>query len=135
MTERRNRTDKPEPPSNTTGKILSFIRERRYQPSERLPSERDFAEKFDTSRGAVREALAALEAMRIIERRPNSGIYLRNSDESSIEASSFMPSQAFLFRPKKSPMSLKCGAYSKYKPLDWPAPAGRPIISEILAKS
>jgi len=86
MTERRNRTDKPEPPSNTTGKILSFIRERRYQPSERLPSERDFAEKFDTSRGAVREALAALEAMRIIERRPNSGIYLRNSDESSIEA-------------------------------------------------
>ena len=73
MTE-RNRTEKPEPPSNAIGKILSFIRERRYQPSERLPSERDFAEKFDTSRGAVREALAALEAMRVIERRPNSGI-------------------------------------------------------------
>ncbi len=85
MTE-RNRTEKPEPPSNAIGKILSFIRERRYQPSERLPSERDFAEKFDTSRGAVREALAALEAMRVIERRPNSGIYLRNSNESSIEA-------------------------------------------------
>ncbi|WP_371424885.1 FadR/GntR family transcriptional regulator [Tardiphaga sp.] len=85
MTE-RNRTEQPEPPSNAIGKILSFIRERRYQPSERLPSERDFAEKFDTSRGAVREALAALEAMRVIERRPNSGIYLRNSDESSIEA-------------------------------------------------
>mgnify|MGYP003428871996 CR=1 FL=1 len=60
MTE-RNRTDKLEAPSNAIGKILSFIRERRYQPSERLPSERDFAEKFDTSRGAVREALAALE--------------------------------------------------------------------------
>lgn len=85
MTE-RNRTDKPEAPSNAIGKILSFIRERRYQPSERLPSERDFAEKFETSRGAVREALAALEVMRVIERRPNSGIYLRNSDESSIEA-------------------------------------------------
>lgn len=85
MTE-RNRTDKPESPSNTIGKILSFIRERRYQPSERLLSERDFAERFDTSRGAVREALAALEAMRVIERRPNSGIYLRNSDESSIDA-------------------------------------------------
>ena len=73
MTE-RNRTNNPEPPSNTIGKILSFIRERHYQPAERLPSERDFAEKFDTSRGAVREALAALEAMRVIERRPNSGI-------------------------------------------------------------
>ncbi len=85
MTE-RNRTDKIEPSSNAIGKILSFIRERRYQPSERLPSERDFAERFDTSRGAVREALAALESMRVIERRPNSGIYLRNSEESSIDA-------------------------------------------------
>jgi DNA-binding FadR family transcriptional regulator len=85
MTE-RNRTAKLDAPSNAIGKILSFIHERRYQPSERLPSERDFAEKFDTSRGAVREALAALESMRVIERRPNSGIYLRNSDESSIEA-------------------------------------------------
>ena len=37
MTE-RNRTDKLEAPSNAIGKILSFIRERRYQPSERLPS-------------------------------------------------------------------------------------------------
>ena len=34
MTE-RNRTEKPEAPSNAIGKILSFIRERRYQPSER----------------------------------------------------------------------------------------------------
>jgi DNA-binding FadR family transcriptional regulator len=82
----RNRIDKVKAPPNAIGKILTFIRERRYQPLERLPSERDFAEKFDTSRNAVREALAALEAMRVIERRPNSGIYLRNSDESSIDA-------------------------------------------------
>lgn len=82
----RNPISKQEVPSNATGKILAFIRERRYEPSERLPSERDFAEKFETSRGAVREALATLEAMRVVERRPNSGIYLRNSDESSIEA-------------------------------------------------
>lgn len=34
----------------------------------------------------MREALASLETMRVIERRPNSGIFLRNSDESSIEA-------------------------------------------------
>lgn len=85
MTE-RHRTKKLEIPSNAVSKILSFVRERRYQPSERLPSERDFAEKFGTSRGAVREALATLDAMRVVERRPNSGIYLRNSDESSIEA-------------------------------------------------
>src|ERR1700734_904255 len=75
-----------EPRSDAVGKILTFIRERRYQALERLPSEREFAEKFSTSRGAVREALAALEAMRVVERRPNSGIFLRNSDERSIEA-------------------------------------------------
>lgn len=83
---KRNRTEKLETPSNAVSKILSFVRERRYQPSERLPSERDFAEKFGTSRGAVREALATLEAMRVVERRPNSGIYLRSPDENSIEA-------------------------------------------------
>jgi DNA-binding FadR family transcriptional regulator len=70
----------------TIGKILGFIRERRYAHSERLPSERDFAEKFGNSRAAIREALAALEVMRVVERRPNSGIYLRSSEERSIEA-------------------------------------------------
>ncbi|GEP12318.1 FadR/GntR family transcriptional regulator [Methylobacterium gnaphalii] len=72
--------------SATIAKILGFIRERRYEQSERLPSERDFAEKFGSSRAAIREALAALEVMRVIERRPNSGIYLRSSGERSIEA-------------------------------------------------
>ena len=81
-----SQVEKTDAPANAIGKILSFIRERRYRPTERLPSERDFAEKFDTSRSAVREALAALEAMRVIERRPNSGIYLRNTDDSSVEA-------------------------------------------------
>lgn len=77
---------KQEVASSAVGKILTFIRARNYEPMERLPSERDFAEKFETSRGAIREALATLEAMRVIERRPNSGIYLRQWDQSSIEA-------------------------------------------------
>jgi DNA-binding FadR family transcriptional regulator len=98
----KNRTDKASaPPSNAIGKILSFIHERRYQPAERLPSERDFAEKFDTSRGAVREALAALESMRVIERRPNSGIYLRNSEESSIEALVLHAESGLPFEPRE----------------------------------
>ena len=82
----QNRAVNLEPRLDAVGKILTFIRERRYQALERLPSEREFAEKFGTSRGAVREALAALEAMRVVERRPNSGIFLRNSDERSVEA-------------------------------------------------
>ncbi|MCX8955722.1 GntR family transcriptional regulator, partial [Ruegeria sp. NA] len=50
-------------------------------------SEREFAEKFNTPRPAVREAFTALEALRVVERRPQAGIYLRDlSEDSSIDA-------------------------------------------------
>jgi len=87
---------------NVVGKILSFIDERRYQPNERLPSERDFSDRFNVSRGAVREALAALESMRVIERRPNSGIFLRNAEESSIEALVLRASSGLPFQPEET---------------------------------
>lgn len=82
-------------------KIMVFIEERRYQPTERLPSERDLAERFHTSRGAVREALAALESMRVVERRPNSGIYLRKPDETSIEALVLQAQSGLPFQPEE----------------------------------
>ena len=44
--------------------------------SGRTPSERELAEHFAVSRGQIREALAILEALRIVERRAKSGIYL-----------------------------------------------------------
>lgn len=43
----------------------------------KAPSERELAESFSVSRGQVRESLAILESMNIIERRAKSGIYLR----------------------------------------------------------
>lgn len=68
------------------GEILKFIRERHFQSGERLFSEREFAEKFSTTRSAVREAFTALEALRVIERRPQAGIFLRDlSADSSID--------------------------------------------------
>ena len=51
----------------------------------RTPSERELAEHFTVSRGQVREALAILEAMRIVERRAKSGIYLTGRP-ASVEA-------------------------------------------------
>lgn len=51
----------------------------------RTPSERELAEHFGISRGQLREALAILEAMRIVERRAKSGIYL-TATEASVEA-------------------------------------------------
>jgi len=54
----------------------------------KAPSERDLAEHFSVSRGQVREALAILEAMQVIERRAKSGIYV-NPGIGGIEAMSF----------------------------------------------
>ena len=67
--------------------IIDYLKERRLQPGDRLPSERDLAERLGAGRNAVREALATLVTLRMIESRPNSGIYLRHvARESSFEA-------------------------------------------------
>jgi GntR family transcriptional regulator, transcriptional repressor for pyruvate dehydrogenase complex len=65
-----------EAPEGVTAQILSLIQERKLVPGDKLPSERALAQRLNVSRPALRESLAALEAMRIIARRPNSGIYL-----------------------------------------------------------
>jgi DNA-binding FadR family transcriptional regulator len=53
--------------------------------SGRAPSERELADHFTVSRGQIREALAILEAMRIVERRAKSGIFL-TTRTASVEA-------------------------------------------------
>jgi DNA-binding FadR family transcriptional regulator len=58
-------------------RLLPYVRERRLESGDRLPSERLLAERFGVTRPAVREAMAVLEAMRVVERRPRSGVYLR----------------------------------------------------------
>jgi DNA-binding FadR family transcriptional regulator len=50
-----------------------------------LPSERDLAQSFHMSRGKIREALAVLEVLRVIERKAKSGIAL-TENKASIEA-------------------------------------------------
>jgi DNA-binding FadR family transcriptional regulator len=53
--------------------------------SGRTPSERELSEHFAVSRGQIREALAILESMGIVERRAKSGIYL-TTRKASVEA-------------------------------------------------
>jgi DNA-binding FadR family transcriptional regulator len=73
--------------SDLVGRLLTFVAERRLGPGERLPSERELAERFAVGRNAVREAIAVLETVRVVERRPNSGIYLRALErDGSLEA-------------------------------------------------
>lgn len=76
MPSARNETENSEAASLIV-RLLPLIRERRIEPGERLPSERLLAERFGATRAVIREALAVLEAMRVVERRPRSGVYLR----------------------------------------------------------
>jgi len=64
--------------------LLKRIDQQRSTPSVRLPGERELASSLGASRTAVREVLGVLEALRVIERRPQSGIYVRlaNADAS-----------------------------------------------------
>jgi DNA-binding FadR family transcriptional regulator len=87
MTPDPVRTDPQSGSSAVIAGIIDYLKERRLQPGDRLPSERDLAERLGAGRNAVREALATLVALRMVESRPNSGIYLRHVErESSFEA-------------------------------------------------
>ena len=67
--------------------LLGKIDQARVVAAAKLPGERELAQAFGASRSSVREALGVLEALRIIERRPQSGIYVRPAiSEPSVEA-------------------------------------------------
>jgi GntR family transcriptional repressor for pyruvate dehydrogenase complex len=63
--------------------IKAMIAEGRLESGDRLPPERDLAEKFLVSRTSVREALRALESVGLIEIRPGEGTFVR---EVSVDA-------------------------------------------------
>jgi GntR family transcriptional repressor for pyruvate dehydrogenase complex len=66
--------------------IKTMIAEGRLKSGDQLPPERDLAEKFVVSRTSVREALRALESLRLVEIRPGEGTFVREvSVESLIE--------------------------------------------------
>jgi GntR family transcriptional repressor for pyruvate dehydrogenase complex len=58
--------------------ILQMINEDGYEVGQRLPSERDLAEQLGVSRPSVREAIAGLEVLGIVETRIGSGIVVRD---------------------------------------------------------
>lgn len=56
--------------------VLDLVAERGLAPGDRLPAERDLAERFGVSRPSLREALIALEVEGRVEIRMGSGIYV-----------------------------------------------------------
>lgn len=56
--------------------LSKLVSEGAILPGERLPSERELAEKLNVSRPTIREAMIALELSGIVEIRTGSGIYI-----------------------------------------------------------
>src|SRR6185312_3421233 len=70
---------------NLLAELAAYLFSHANKETGRTPSERELAERFAVSRGQIREALAILEAMRIVERRAKSGIYV-DVKQASVEA-------------------------------------------------
>ncbi|WP_434289129.1 FadR/GntR family transcriptional regulator [Celeribacter sp. SCSIO 80788] len=62
------------------------------RPGERLPSERDLAERLGVSRPSLREAIAELSAKGLIETRANAGVFVAD-----VLGSAFSPALVALF--------------------------------------
>lgn len=65
------------PASEVARQLVTLLTAGDLAPGSRLPAERVLAERLGVGRSAVREALAALEILGIVQVRPGSGTYLR----------------------------------------------------------
>lgn len=59
-------------------KIRELINYKNIEPNEKLPSERMLSEKFEVSRGMVREAIHKLEFYGLLKSIPQSGTFVAN---------------------------------------------------------
>ena len=70
--------------------VKDLIQTGDIKPGEKLPNEADFANQLGVSRNSLREAVRAMQAMRILEARQGDGTYVSSLDPSSmIETLSF----------------------------------------------
>lgn len=60
----------------TTDDIIAYIVERKMQPGDKLPTESEFLDYLNVSRGTLREAFKILSARNILEVRQGSGTFI-----------------------------------------------------------
>jgi len=65
---------------NAVEQIQNLILKKKYNPGDRLPSERSLAEQFHISRHSLREALRILDVTGLIEIKVGDGIYVKEVD-------------------------------------------------------
>ncbi|MCR9276660.1 MAG: GntR family transcriptional regulator [Pseudomonadaceae bacterium] len=75
--------------SHIADELTSEILTARYQPGDRLPSERDLAGRFDANRGAVREAMKVLQQRGLIDIQPG-GARVNPVEEASLDVISHL---------------------------------------------
>jgi len=57
--------------------IMNLIKNNKLKPGDKLPPERELAERLSISRGSLREAFRVLESRGIIKSKPGGGRYIR----------------------------------------------------------
>jgi DNA-binding FadR family transcriptional regulator len=67
--------------------LKSLIKDGEYGPGDRLPTERDLAQRLGVSRAPVREALVALELVDIVEGRVGEGWFVKRTAGSAPDGS------------------------------------------------
>lgn len=84
--------------------LLQMVRSGKYPPGAKLPSEREIAEAMDVSRNTLREAVAALEIMGVLEVRRSHGIFV--SQSSPFQNGSDQNMLAALFNENQDPFAI-----------------------------
>lgn len=64
--------------------VIQGIRTRKYRPGSRLPTEKEFMDQLQISRGSVREAIKILSALGIVVIRRGEGTFVASADDAVI---------------------------------------------------
>ena len=67
-----------------TGKIKEVILSGKYEPGDKLPSEREFIEQLQVSRIVIREAFRKLEANGLLTAKRGAGMFVANIGSSAV---------------------------------------------------
>jgi GntR family transcriptional repressor for pyruvate dehydrogenase complex len=62
---------------NAIEQIMDLVKKSELKPGDKLPPERELAEKLSISRGSLREAFRVLESRGLIKSKPGGGRYIR----------------------------------------------------------
>lgn len=82
--------------------LAAPIRNGELGPGDALPSERELARRLSVSRPTIREAITTLEVMGLVEVRPGSGVYVRESASQAMQLPENVPGPFELLEARKT---------------------------------